>query len=73
MESAQARSKQVKLPISNRSLVEIANRAMLSTDNYADETKVWNKRFPDKCTGAIWKPIYQEAYTANQHRNTIRG
>ena len=73
MEAAQARAKQVKLPISNKSLVAIANRAMLSTNKYADETTAWNKRFPDKCTGANWKPIYQEAYTANQCRNTIRG
>ena len=47
MDAAQARAKWSNLPISNEALVSIANRVMLGTKEYADETKGRNKRHPD--------------------------
>ena len=37
MKEAQAHGKQAKIPISNESLLAIANRAMLGTNEYVDE------------------------------------
>ena len=73
MEAAQAHTKRANLPISNEALVATTNHAMLGTDEYVDEIKVWNKCCPDKPTWDNWKPAYQDAYTTYQRSNTIRG
>ena len=46
---------------------------MIGTNKYAYKTKECNMRRPDNNTWENWKPIYQEAYTANQRSSTIKG
>ena len=69
--AAQAYSNRANVPISDKALVKISNRAMIGAERYADKRKVWNKRRPDERTWVNWKPIYWKAYTANQRGNTI--
>jgi len=73
LEEAQAQADRAGLPISDDVLVATANRAMLASNDYPDETKAWNKLAPTSRTWALWKPTYHEVYTANKRVDDIRG
>ena len=72
MEEAQKKAQRAQLPISDAVLLAIANRAMIASNDFPDETREWEGRSAAQKTWADWKSAYKTAYEREQRRMRLR-
>ena len=71
LEELQQTSVNAELPVTDKSLVAIANKSMIAHKVYPTTTSDFNKLPPAQRTWAVWKPLYLEAYEEEEREKNV--